>query len=126
MRQNLAHVALEERQGFQKKRLHPPGRAVGTNPAPNKNGRFRGVMAEKRSFYRDLTEIAESRIKELIQQAEEIEAPEHSSFNAASYVRACAVTVYLAWRDVTDGLHDDNDVERLETLTNGISLVNYY
>jgi len=75
-------------------------------------------MAEKRSFYRDITEIAESRIKELIQQAEETAACKYSSFKAAPYLRACAVTVYLAWRDVTDGLHADNDLERLEALVN--------
>jgi hypothetical protein len=38
---------------------------------------------------------------------------------AGSYFQACAVTVYLAWRDVTEGWHTEDDLERLEALTNG-------
>jgi hypothetical protein len=81
-------------------------------------------MAEKRCFYQDLTEIAESRIKELIRHAEEMEAHEQGLPNAGKYFRDCAFTIYLAWRDVTDGWHGDDDLERLETLTNGASWVN--
>ena len=78
-------------------------------------------MGEKRCFYQDLTEIAESRIKELMQQADEVEVREHAFPKAGSYFRACATTVYLAWRDVTDGMHSEEDSERLEALMNGTS-----
>ena len=78
-------------------------------------------MAEQLSFYEDLTQVAESRIKELISQAEEIEACGNSFPTAGSYFRDCAVCVYLAWRDATDGWQSNDDLERLEALTNGIS-----
>jgi hypothetical protein len=83
-------------------------------------------MAKNRSFYQDLTEIAESRISELIRQAEEWEAQDRTFPNSASYFRACAFTIYLAWRDVTDGLHTENDVERMEALARGTSWVREY
>jgi hypothetical protein len=82
---------------------------------------FGGVVGEKRCFYQDLTEIAENRIKELKQQAEEMEAGPYHIPKVGSYFHACALTVYLAWRDVTDGLHDKDDLDRLEALTNGPS-----
>ena len=83
-------------------------------------------MAENRSFYQDLTEIAESRITELIRQAEEWEARDPAFPNSDSYFRACAFTVYLAWQDVTDGMHTENDRERLEALAQGTSRVCEY
>jgi hypothetical protein len=73
-------------------------------------------MAKNCSFYQDLTEIAESRITELIRQAEEWEARDTTFPNSASYFRACAFTIYLAWRDITDGLHTENDLKRLKAL----------
>jgi hypothetical protein len=76
-------------------------------------------MAQNRSFYQDLTEIAESRITELIHQAEEWEARGGTFPNSGSYFRGCAFTIYLAWRDVTDGLHTENDLERLGALAQG-------
>ena len=36
--------------------------------------------------------------------------------NPVSYFRAYASTIYLAWRDVTEGLHTEDDLERLEAL----------
>jgi hypothetical protein len=80
-------------------------------------------MAKNRSFYQDLTEIAESRITELIRQADEWEAQALTFPNSGSYFRACAFTIYLAWRDVTDGLHTERDLERLEALAHGTSWV---
>lgn len=77
-------------------------------------------MAKNRSFYQDLTEIAESRITELIRHADEWEARDSTFSNLGSYFHACAFTVYLAWRDVTEGLHTENDLERLEALAHGI------
>lgn len=72
-------------------------------------------MAQQLHFYRDLTEIAENQIKELMRNVEVMDAfPK-----AGSYFQACAVTVYLAWRDVTEGWHTEDDLERLEALTNG-------
>jgi len=76
-------------------------------------------MAQHLCFYRDLTQIAEGRIKELIRHAEEMEAHEHSFPKAGSYFRDHAVCVYLAWRDVTAGWHLDDDLERLEALAYG-------
>jgi hypothetical protein len=76
------------------------------------------VMTQPSSFYKEITNITESRIKELIQHAEDIEARERTFPQCNSYFRAHAATVYLAWRDVTDGFHTSNDLERLEMLTN--------
>lgn len=87
---------------------------------------FGEVMAQNRSFYQDLTEIAESRITELIWQAEEWEARDPTFPNSGSYFRGCAFIVYLAWRDVTDGLHTEYDLERLEALAHGTSRVYEY
>ena len=84
------------------------------------------VMAKNRSFYQDITEIAETRMTELIRQAEEWEARNLTFPNAGSYFRACAFTIYLAWCDVTDGLHTQNDLERLEALARGTSWVFEY
>jgi hypothetical protein len=81
---------------------------------------FGEVMAQNRSFYQDLTEIAESRITELVRHAEEWEAQDPTFANSGSYFHACAFTIYLAWRDVTVGLHTENDLERLEALAHGI------
>ena len=83
-------------------------------------------MVLNRSFYRDLTEIAESRITELIRQAEKWEARDSTFPNSGSYFHACAFTVYLAWRDITDGLHTENDAERLEALAHGTSWIYEY
>ena len=79
-------------------------------------------MTESSSFYNVITSITESRIKELIQHAENIEAREHTFPQASSYFRAHATTVYLAWRDVTDGFHAIEDVKRLEMLTHSDTL----
>jgi hypothetical protein len=76
-------------------------------------------MAQHLYFYQDVTQIAESRIKELIRHAEDIEAQEHTFPMIGSYFRGSAVTVYLAWRDVTAGWHTDEDLERLEALAHG-------
>lgn len=80
-------------------------------------------MGQQLSFYADLTQIAETRIKELICHAEQVEARESSCTDAASYFRACAAVVFLAWRDVTEGWQVPDDLERLEALTNGTSWV---
>jgi hypothetical protein len=76
-------------------------------------------MAQHISFYQDVTQIAEGRIKELIRHAEEMEAREQSFPKAGSYFRDCAVCVYLAWRDVTVGWQFVEELERLEALANG-------
>jgi hypothetical protein len=60
--------------------------------------------------------IAEERMLELLQHAKDAEAREIGFPEAGSYFRACAHTVYAAWRDITDGWHTDDDVERLESL----------
>lgn len=75
-------------------------------------------MTESSSFYKAITSITENRIKELVQHADDIEAREHTFPQASSYFRAHAVTVYLAWRDVTDGFHTIEDMEHLEALAN--------
>jgi hypothetical protein len=80
-------------------------------------------MAKNCSFYQDLTEIAESRITELMRQSEECDAGDTGFANPASYFRAYASTIYLAWRDVTEGLHTEDDMERLEALAHGTSWV---
>lgn len=79
-------------------------------------------MTQPSSFYKDITSIAESRIRELTQHAEDIDAREHSFPKASSYFRAHAVSVYLAWRDVTDGFHTSDDLERLEMLASSNAL----
>ncbi len=80
-------------------------------------------MGQQLSFYADLTQIAETRIKELICHAEQVEARESSCPDGASYFRDCAAIVFLAWRDVTEGWQSPDDLERLEALTNGTSWV---
>jgi hypothetical protein len=67
-------------------------------------------------FYASVTKIAEDRIRELEQHAKAAEAGGHVFPEAGSYFRACAQTVYFAWRDITEGWHTDGDVERLESL----------
>ncbi|HUS12645.1 MAG TPA: hypothetical protein VMZ30_19400 [Pyrinomonadaceae bacterium] len=83
-------------------------------------------MAEHRSFYQDLTEIAESRITELMREAEKWEARDPTWLSSVSYLRASAFTIYLAWRDVTEGLHTEDDLERLEALAHGTFWVEEY
>ena len=78
-------------------------------------------MAKNYSFYQDLTEIAECRITELMRQSEECEARDTGFAKPGSYLRAHASTIYLAWRDVTEGLHTEEDMERLEALAHGTS-----
>lgn len=75
-------------------------------------------MTQPNSFYKEITNLTEKRIKELIEHAEDLETREHTFPQASSYFRAHAVTVYLAWRDVTDGFHTIEDMERLEALAN--------
>jgi len=67
-------------------------------------------------FYQAVTKIAEERIKELVLHAKEAEAESHVFPEAGSYFRACAQTVYYAWRDITEGWHTKLDVERLESM----------
>ena len=76
-------------------------------------------MAQQLHFYRDLTQIAENRIKELMRNVEVMDARKNAFPKADSYFQACAVSVYLAWRNVTQGWHTEDDLERLEALTNG-------
>jgi hypothetical protein len=87
---------------------------------------FGEVMAQDHSFYQALTEVAESRITELIRQAEECDARDLTFPNSGSYFRDCAFTVYLAWRDVTDGLHTECDLERLVALAHSTSRIYEY
>lgn len=79
-------------------------------------------MTHTSSFYKEITSITERRIEELIQHAEDIEARKHSFPQVSSYFRAHVATVYLAWRDVTDGFHTVENVKRLEMLTNSDTL----
>lgn len=67
-------------------------------------------------FYKSVTKIAEDRIKELIQHANEAETREDAFPNAGLYFRGCAQTVYLAWCDIRDGWQIESDIERLESL----------
>jgi hypothetical protein len=67
-------------------------------------------------FYPSVTRIAEDRMLELLQHAKDAEAREHGFPEAGSYFRVCAHTVYCAWRDITDGWHTADDVERFESL----------
>lgn len=66
-------------------------------------------------FYKAVTRIAEDRIQELLQHAKDAEVRKDGFPEAGSYFRACAQTVYSAWRDITDGWHTEDDVERLES-----------
>jgi hypothetical protein len=77
----------------------------------------RGDKMENHShFYQAVTKIAEDRIKELVQHAKDAEAGHRVFPEASSYFRACAQTVYFAWRDITEGWHTASDRERLECL----------
>jgi len=75
-------------------------------------------MTQPSSFYNEITCVSEKRIKELIGHAEAIDTRETIFPQASSYFRAHAVSVYLAWRDVTDGFHTVEDLERLAMLAN--------
>ncbi len=75
-------------------------------------------MTQPLSFYNEITSISEKRIDELIRLAKAIDTREAIFLQASSYLRAHAVSVYLAWRDVTDGFHTVEDVERLAMLAN--------
>jgi hypothetical protein len=67
-------------------------------------------------FYQAVTRIAEDRILELLQHAKDAEAREDGFPEAGSYLRACAHTVYSAWRDIADGWHTDCDLDRIGSL----------
>lgn len=74
-------------------------------------------MAQPLCFYRDLTDIAEKRIEELILQARTAEQRADAPFpEAGGYYRACALTVFLAWDDVTEGWQTGRDRDRLAAL----------
>lgn len=74
-------------------------------------------MAQPLCFYRDLTDIAEQRITELISQARTAERRDDAPFpEAGGYYRACALTVFLAWNDVTEGWQTGQDRDRLAAL----------
>lgn len=74
-------------------------------------------MAQPLCFYRDLTNIAENRIRELISQAETAERRVDARFpEAGGYYRACAMTVFLAWNDVTEGWQTGQDRDLLAAL----------
>jgi hypothetical protein len=74
-------------------------------------------MTQPLCFYRDLTDIAETRIRELILQAGTAERRDDALFpEAGSYYRACALTVFLAWNDVTEGWQTRQDRDRLAAL----------
>lgn len=74
-------------------------------------------MAQPLGFYRDLTEIAEQRIGELVLQALAVEQRPTAPFpGAGRYYRACALTVYLAWNDVTQGWQAQPDRDRLAAM----------
>lgn len=80
-------------------------------------------MAQPLCFYRDLTDIAEKRISELILQANVAEGRDDALFpEAGGYYRACALTVFLAWDDVTEGWQTRHDRERLAALAGACSL----
>ena len=80
-------------------------------------------MAQPLCFYRDLTHIAENRIRELILQAETAERRVDAPFpEAGGYYRACALTVFLAWKDVTEGWQTGQDRDRLAALADAESL----
>jgi hypothetical protein len=67
-------------------------------------------------FYNAVTRIAEDRILELLQHAHDADARGNGFPEAGSYFRACAHTVYSAWRDITNGWHTDGDLERIGSL----------
>jgi hypothetical protein len=67
-------------------------------------------------FYQAVTKVAEDRIKALVQHAKDAEAGGHVFPEAGSYFRACAQTVYLAWRDINEGWFTEGDATRLEAL----------
>jgi len=74
-------------------------------------------MAQPLCFYRDLTDLAETRINELILQAGMAERRDDAPFpEAGNYYRACALTVFLAWNDVTEGWQTQHDRDRLAAL----------
>jgi hypothetical protein len=74
-------------------------------------------MAQPLCFYSDLTDIAEKRITELILQAGTAEGRDDALFpEAGGYYRACALTVFLAWNDVTEGWQTRQDRDRLAAL----------
>jgi hypothetical protein len=78
----------------------------------------RTAMAKGLCFYRDLTEIAERRIRELIAHADMAERRADAPLpQAGAYYRACALTVFMAWRDVTEGWQAQHDCERLAALS---------
>lgn len=80
-------------------------------------------MAQPLCFYRDLTDIAEQRISELISQAGTVERRDDAPFpEAGNYYRACALTVFLAWNDVTEGWQTGQDRARLAALAGAGSL----
>lgn len=79
-------------------------------------------MTRPSSFYNEITGITENRINELIRHADAIDARDAIFHQASTYFRAHAVSVYLAWRDVTDGFHMVEDVERLARLANSDAL----
>jgi hypothetical protein len=80
-------------------------------------------MAQPLCFYRDLTDIAENRIRELISQAGTAERRVDALFpEAGGYYRACALTVFLAWNDVTEGWQTGQDRDRLAALAGAGSL----
>jgi hypothetical protein len=80
-------------------------------------------MNTENSFYEELTEVAESRIKGLIGHAEEMEARECGFPHAGKYFRDAAFIVYLAWQDVTEGWRWHGDLERLKALTEDASWI---
>lgn len=68
-------------------------------------------------FYTAVTQIAEDRIRELMQHSQDTEVRENGFPNAGTYFCGCAQIVYAAWADITEGWHTENDVKRLELLT---------
>lgn len=86
----------------------------------------RSAMAEGLGFYSDLTEIAEGRITDLITHAEAAERRADAFLpQAGAYYRACALTVFMAWRDVTEGwqaLHDCGRLARVVRRTGPAAL----
>ena len=77
-------------------------------------------------FYQSVTRIAEERIVELLAYAKDAETRENGFPEAGSYFRACAHTVYSAWRDITEGWHTNDDVERLEAFVGTPIWANVY
>jgi ABC-type amino acid transport substrate-binding protein len=73
-------------------------------------------MTKPSSFYNEITSITENRIKELIRHTDAIDARAALFPQASAYFRAHAMSVYLAWRDVTEGFHTVEDLKRLAML----------